>query len=122
MRWGVNIKKYCAAHEEYVKRTPPSPALWEVHLEKLKWLRHERLCHLIVLVMSVFVELFLVDLVLLHPETNPGAALLMLAMAVLLGFYFWHYFFLENTVQQWYVLADRIRAAAERGGVDRRGD
>jgi hypothetical protein len=35
---------------------------------------------------------------------------MMLAMAILLGFYFCHYFFLENTVQRWYVIADQLRA------------
>ena len=29
-------------------------------------------------------------------------------LAVLLGFYFYHYFFLENSVQRWYVLAERM--------------
>ena len=69
-------------------------------------LQHERLIHLIVLVMVVFVELFTVDLAVLHSETNPLAAVMMLALAVLLLFYFYHYFFLENIVQRWYKIAD----------------
>ena len=28
---------------------------------------------------------------------------------MLLGFYFWHYFFLENTVQSWYRIAEEMR-------------
>ena len=32
-------------------------------------------------------------------------------LAVLLGFYFYHYFFLENAVQRWYVLAERMMDA-----------
>ena len=55
------------------------------------------------------------DLAVLHPQTNPLAAAMMLALAVLLGFYFYHYFFLENTVQRWYTLADRLRAATRPG-------
>ena len=33
----------------------------------------------------------------------------MLGVAVLLGFYFYHYFFLENALQRWYVIADEMR-------------
>lgn len=108
-RFGINIKRYCRAHEAALRNAPASQALLERHLEKLRWLQHERLIHLIVLVMTVVAELFVVDLAVLHPETNPLAAVVMLALAVLLAFYFYHYFFLENTVQRWYVLADRLR-------------
>ena len=114
MRQGINIKRYCMEHEKLLQSSSPSPALLSLHLEKLRWLQHERLIHLIVVVMTVFIELFLVDLVVLHPDTNPLAAVLMLGFAVLLGFYFWHYFFLENTVQQWYALADRLRETVSR--------
>ena len=110
-RYGINMKRFCRAHEAFLASRQASPALLKLHLEKLRWLQHERLVHLIVLVMTVFGELFVVDLVLLHPETNPGAALLMLGLAVLLGFYTAHYFFLENTVQHWYRLAEELEAA-----------
>ena len=69
----------------------------------------ERLVHLIVTVMVVLCELFTVDLVLLHPELGIVPAVIMLGLAVLLGFYFWHYFFLENTVQRWYRIAEELR-------------
>ncbi len=108
-RFGINIKRYCRDHEADLASRPPSRAVLEAHLEKLRWLQHERLAHLIVLVMTVFAELFAVDLAALHPETNPLAAAMVLVLAVLLLFYFWHYFFLENTVQRWYKLADALR-------------
>lgn len=114
-RFGVNMKRYCRAHEAYLLSQPPAPALLEEHLEKLRWLQHERLAHLIVLAMTALAELFAVDLALLHPETNPLAGAMMLVLAVLLGFYFYHYFFLENTVQHWYRLADELRSKL-RGG------
>ena len=50
-----------------------------------------------------------VDLVLLHPELGIVPAVIMLGLAVLLGFYFFHYFFLENTVQRWYRIAEELR-------------
>ena len=108
-QFGINMKRYCRSHEVELASLPPSPAMLENHLEKLRWLQHERLVHLIVLVMTALAELFTVDLAVLHPETNPLAAVVMLALAILLAFYFAHYFFLENTVQRWYKLADELR-------------
>ncbi|MBQ3268817.1 MAG: hypothetical protein IJH09_02755 [Clostridia bacterium] len=104
--FGINIRRYCREHEAEINA---GTASLEQHLDKLRWLQHERLVHLIVLVMVVIVELFTVDLAVLHPETNPLAVIMMIALAVLLGFYFLHYFFLENTVQRWYRLADQLR-------------
>lgn len=114
-KFGVNMKQYCRAHEAWIAARAPGREALEVHLEKLRWLQHERLIHLIVLVMTVIAELFAVDLVLLHPETNPLACAVMLVLTVLLGFYFYHYFFLENTVQHWYRIADGIRAGMREG-------
>ena len=54
-------------------------------------------------------ELFVVDLVLLHPQLGIVPAVIMLGLAVLLGFYFWHCFFLENTVQRWYRIAEEMQ-------------
>ncbi len=108
-RFGINMKRYCREHEEFVLSQKPTPQLLEVHLEKIRLLQHERLVHLIVTVMVVIIELFVTDLSILHPETAPYSAIAMLGLAILLGFYFFHYFFLENTVQRWYVIADELR-------------
>lgn len=106
--FGINMKQFCRDHEAYLHAQEPTQALLDFHLEKLRWLQHERLVHLIVTVMTVLAELFVLDLVLLHPVTHPWSALVMLGLAVLLGFYFYHYFFLENTVQRWYRLAEDL--------------
>ena len=107
-KFGINMKAWCRAHEALVTGAAPTEALLALHREKLRHLQHERLVHLIVTVMVVLAELFVVDLVLLHPELGVIPALLMLGLAVLLGFYFYHYFFLENTVQRWYRIEDEI--------------
>ncbi len=107
-QFGINMKQFCRDHEAELAAQEPSPELLEKHLRKLAWLQHERLIHLIVVVMTVIGELFAADLAILHEETNPWAALFMLGLAVLLGFYFMHYFFLENTVQRWYHLAEKM--------------
>lgn len=108
-KFGINMKHYCREHEASLNSQPATRALLEEHLQMIQRLQHERLIHLIVLVMVVFVELFTVGLAVLHPETNPLAAVMMLVLAMLLLFYFYHYFFLENTVQRWYKIADDIR-------------
>ncbi len=108
-RFGINMKHFCREHEEYVLSQAASSGLLAMHRDKIRILQHERLVHLIVTVMVVIIELFVTDLVILHPETAPYSALVMLGLAVLLGFYFFHYFFLENTVQRWYVIADQLR-------------
>ncbi len=104
-KFGINMKQFCREHEAYMASAEKNEELLNLHLEKLRWLQHERLVHLIVTVMVVIIELFVLDLVLLHPETGLYAVIVMLGLAILLGFYFFHYFFLENTVQHWYRLA-----------------
>ena len=112
-RFGINMKRFCREHEARVTAAleagEVTPELLEEHLRMIAWVQHERLVHLIVTVMVVLCELFTVDLVLLHPELGIVPAVIMLGLAVLLGFYFWHYFFLENTVQRWYRIAQVMR-------------
>lgn len=112
-RFGINMKRFCREHEARVTAAvetgEATQELLEEHLRMIAWVQHERLVHLIVTVMVVLCELFTVDLVLLHPELGIVPAVIMLGLAVLLGFYFWHYFFLENTVQRWYRIAEEMR-------------
>ena len=112
-RFGINMKRFCREHEARVTAAveagEATEELLEEHLRMITWLQHERLVHLIVTVMVVLCELFTLDLVLLHPELGIVPAVIMLGLAVLLGFYFFHYFFLENTVQRWYRIAEELR-------------
>ena len=112
-RFGIDMKRFCREHEARVTAAveagEATPELLEEHLRMIAWVQHERLVHLIVTVMVVLCELFTVDLVLLHPELGIVPAVIMLGLAALLGFYFWHYFFLENTVQSWYRIAEVMR-------------
>ena len=114
-RWGIHMKRWCREHEKAVlsalETGQADLGLLEKHLEKLRWLQHERLVHLIVTVMTVMAELLAVWLTLSKPELAPYSAAVVLLLAVLLGFYFYHYFFLENAVQRWYVLAERMMDA-----------
>jgi hypothetical protein len=67
----------------------------------------------------VVVEMVALVLTVLHPELGVIPALAMIMLAVLLGFYFWHYFFLENTVQRWYRIADELTDELETAGKGR---
>ena len=111
--FGINMKEYCrayesAAREKLLGRRVTAEDL-AVHQEKIRILQHERLVHLIVTVMVVFVELFVVGLTILHQELGILPPVIMLGLAILLGFYFYHYFFLENTVQRWYRMEDELK-------------
>ena len=114
-RYGIHMKRWCREHERSVREALETgrgdARLLEIHLEKLRWLQHERLVHLIVTVMTVMAELLAVWLTLTKPELAPYSAAVVLLLAVLLGFYFYHYFFLENSVQRWYILAERMMDA-----------
>ena len=109
-RFGINIKQYCREHEARVKAAldgdDVTAGLLEEHLAMISIMQHERLVHLIVTAMVVMVELFVTDLALLHSELGVLPAIVMLCLAVLLAFYFYHYFFLENTLQRWYKMTD----------------
>lgn len=123
-KFGINMKQWCRDHEAAVtaaiessmatdkeaemEADPITPEMISTHKEKILILQHERLAHLMVTVMVVFVELFVVYLALVHPELGILPAIVMLCLAVLLGFYFYHYFFLENTLQRWYKLTEEL--------------
>ncbi len=114
-RYGINVKKWCREHEQYVEaaiKDTSSPEdiarILALHEKKLSWLMHERLIHLIVLFITVIITLFALLLVLLMPDTMPASLVMFLITFVLLCFYVRHYFFLENTVQKWYGLYEDI--------------
>ncbi len=113
--FGINIKKYCRDHEKKIAAAIDGGAVTDdiikLHREKISIIQHERLVHLIVTVMVVLMELFVIDLTVLHPELGILPPVLMLGLAVLLGFYFYHYFFLENTLQHWYHLLESMESA-----------
>ena len=110
--FGINIKEYCKEHEkaveEALKEDSLPPDLLFLHRERIQILQHERLIHLLVTIMVVFVTLFVLSMVLFHPELGLLPAILLLVLAILLGFYIFHYFFLENTLQHWYRLLDQL--------------
>jgi len=110
-QFGINMIKYCKAHEAYMQKQfeggADPAALLEYHNGKIGWLQHERLVHLLVTMLTAVLFLFLFVLELLMQGDIPVLALLA-AVMVLLVFYLFHYFRLENAVQHWYVISDEI--------------
>lgn len=105
------MKKWCKAHEEEfctaleaAQTREEIDGIIAVHEKKLSWLMHERLIHLIVTFITVILVLFSMSLILFLPDTLPFSLPLFVVLIVLLFFYIRHYFFLENTVQSWYLL------------------
>jgi len=79
------------------------------HDKQIAWIQQERLAHLLVM---LFVALFFV-LALAFTMANfslPALALTVLLLLMSVAYVF-HYYRLENTVQRWYSISNRIRAS-----------
>ena len=105
--------KYLQLHEAFVRaaldRTSPPPdwlQLKQFHLQQIRFMQHERLIHLLVLLTMATLLLLTFGLQSLAPSL-PGAGMAVLLLA-LVSAYVVHYFRLENGVQRWYHLANRI--------------
>lgn len=112
-RGGIRIRQYCKAHEAEVRTRLAGgacgPELLQTHGRRLLWMQHDRLIHLLVTALTAVLLLFSIALFLLLGE--PMVLLLVAIVFILTAFYLRHYFFLENTVQRWYLLYDALEAA-----------
>lgn len=124
-RYGIDVKKWAWEHEAYIKQhegdTDPAELL-QWHVIKTRELQHERLVHFLVTFLTVLAVMFDFALVLFLPSaTGSGiAAIVLIGLLILLACYMYHYFVLENTVQHWYRIADRLheRAWQQEHGTD----
>ena len=114
-KYGVDMERWCRDHEAYMAEHMEKAAdegelrdLLAWHETKLAWLQHERLVHLIVMVMTVFGELF-TDGMVVFTDGQILALIFMYGVLIVLIFYVRHYFVLENTVQRWYMIAEELR-------------
>ena len=82
------------------KNRPLSDEEMKYHLQMIAFLQHERLVHLPVMLTTLigFLAMFIITFFSMSLLAFIG----MLMLAILSGFYIEHYFFLENTVQDWY--------------------
>jgi hypothetical protein len=105
---------YIKQHEQYVsemlEKNPGQETLREVlayHDKQISWIQHERLAHLITMMFVCLFLLLAFGFTIVHftlPFILLTALLLILSTAYIL-----HYYRLENSVQRWYSLSNRIR-------------
>ena len=82
------------------------------HLIKIQFYQHERLIHLIVTALFAIMEI--ICLATLLSTANLWSLLLMIMILVLLVPYIGHYYFLENSVQELYLIYDVILSRMDR--------
>lgn len=106
---------YMKRHEQYINQILEQELgdearreLREYHNRQIQWMQHERLVHLIVMLFVCLFALLVLGFTILNPILPYlvlFALLIILAVAYLI-----HYYRLENRVQRWYDLSNRIRA------------
>jgi len=83
--------------------------LLDDHDRQIAWIQHERLVHLITMMFVCLFFLLSFGFTMIHfvlPYILLAALLLILTIAYIL-----HYYRLENSVQRWYGISNRIRSA-----------
>ncbi len=104
------MKRFEAYLTEQLQNPVPDqiPELRKEVLVQIGFMQHERLIHF--LVTMLFAILFLISLGILLFSPSIGMILLTLLLLGLLVPYIAHYYFLENTVQKFYVLYNALAA------------
>lgn len=105
------MNKLIVNHETFMhKALENSPTnldwLLKYHQTWIQFLQHERLVHL--LVTLAFSLLFVITFGISLFLPNPYFFFLFALLAVLLCFYIFHYYKLENSVQRWYSIYDAL--------------
>ena len=105
------MKKYLKEHIQFMENVLEKDdhnweALLDFHRARISFFQHERLIHLLV---TFFFGLLLLSLILIQIlQTNVGFLIEIVILLIMLGFYIWHYFILENGVQKMYRLDKEI--------------
>ena len=98
------MKKIIKQHNKDIEQwleNPEDERFKKRHLRCIKCLQHERLVHLLITLFFALATLILFLAVIFMPF-KPCVTVLFAIFLVMTGFYIWHYYFLENTVQNWY--------------------
>ena len=102
------VTEFIKEHKEILKQDRSDNKFLEYHLTQIRFLQHERLVHLIVMLfvifcMLTFIALFLFLDILLF-------IIIALLLIILTVFYIFHYYRLENTVIEWYhIYNERVK-------------
>ena len=105
------MSEYLKAHEAFVRAALAGEAcdlteLKAFHDRQIAWMQHERLIHLLVTLAVALFSLLVLAFALVHEGLTE--LVLTVLLLGLLSAYIAHYFRLENGVQRWYHLANRI--------------
>lgn len=105
------MTNYIKRHEKYildaVEQNERIDELLDYHNHQIRWLQHERLVHLFVLIMTgLSLMLSLIGLLL---SANLYIILLFIILCVLTFAYIIHYYYLENAVQRWYRISNMLQ-------------
>ena len=106
--------EYMKRHERYVqemleKNLQPEALkeLLEYHDKQIQWMQHERTIHLIVMLFVCLFTLLCLGFTVITPSLP--CILLCAFLMILTLAYVIHYYRLENGVQRWYDLSDKIK-------------
>ncbi len=109
----MNIKKYIKEHENLIKEKLNSGTenvnfqeLKKLHQQKIVYIQNERMVHLLVTLFFGLYLLLSIGFAAFKPLLE--MVFLVVLLFILVVAYVIHYFFLENSVQNWYKLMDEI--------------
>jgi hypothetical protein len=105
---------YMKKHELYVldmlEKAQDKDRLRELlayHDKQIQWMQHERLVHLIVMLFICCFTLLAFGFSVINTTT---ASMILCVVLLILSFaYIVHYYRLENGVQKWYLISNKIR-------------
>jgi len=105
---------YMRKHESFVREilgnNPNEERLRELltyHDKQIKWMQHERLVHLIVMLSVCFFTLMVFGFAIIRTSV-PSIILFVILLALSVA-YIIHYYRLENSVQKWYLISNQIQ-------------
>lgn len=103
--------KYILVHEKWIKEQLNNNDIdlnWllKYHNRQIAWVQHERLVHLIVMLFTCL--MFLLTMAVMFTFNNIGVGILFFTITILTICYILHYYRLENAVQRWYKISNKI--------------
>jgi hypothetical protein len=101
------MNKFIRKHNLYLEKIKIENITSEIikyHDRQIKWLQHERLVHLLVMLFVMLIYTVVTIFLVFFPSI--GVLLLWFGLTPLLIAYIMHYFKLENTVQKWYRISN----------------
>ncbi|MBN2793781.1 MAG: hypothetical protein JXR88_00140 [Clostridia bacterium] len=106
----ISIKNYIETHETFMRNQLKLEENFEdlqaYHLRQIKFIQHERLIHLLVLMLTSMI--WFMNVLFLLKEPILGLVIIFFILGMLVGFYLMHYLKLENTVQRWYCIYNTL--------------